>query len=105
LSAGGVVALRAQIVCLEALTGQRRDAATAIRNLQRELSGAGLELRPRDIAYIRLACRDREGALQAFARAMDERDPSLVWLGVDPRVDSLRPDPRFAAMLKQLGLS
>jgi serine/threonine-protein kinase len=104
LSAGGVVALRAQIVCLEALTGQRRDAERAIRNLQRELSDAGLELRPRDVAYIRLACGDREGALQAFARAIDERDPSLVWLGVDPRVDSLRPDARFAAMLKQLGL-
>ncbi len=105
VSGGGVVALRAQIVCLEALTGQRRDAERAIRNLQRELSAAALELRPRDAAYIRLACGDREGALQAFARAMDERDPSLVWLGVDPRVDSLRPDARFVAMLKQLGLS
>src|SRR5262245_11988984 len=36
VSAGGVGALRAQIVCLEALIGQRRDADRAIRNLQRE---------------------------------------------------------------------
>ena len=102
---GGGVPLRVGIVCLEAITGQRRDADRVIRELERHVSNGGLQLRPRDMAYIRLACGDREGALRAFALAIDERDPSLVWLGVDPRVDSLRPDARFAAMLKQLGLS
>jgi hypothetical protein len=36
---------------------------------------------------------------------VDERDPSMVWLGVDPRVDPLRQDNRFSTLLKQLGLS
>jgi hypothetical protein len=39
-----------------------------------------------------------------FAQALDDRDPSLVWLGVDPRVDSLRKDSRFGAMLRTIGL-
>jgi tetratricopeptide (TPR) repeat protein len=105
LSRGGGVPLRVQIVRLEALTGQKQEAAKMLRELQQDAVEGRVQLRSRDLAYIRLAQGDREGALQAFERAIDERDPSLVWLGVDPRVDSLRPDPRFVGMLKQLGLS
>jgi serine/threonine-protein kinase len=105
LSRGGGVPLRVQIVRLEALTGQRDEAEKKLRRLQQDAMQGHVQFRSRDLAYIRLAFGDREGALQAFARAIDERDPTLVWLGVDPRVDSLRQDPRFLAMLKQLGLS
>ena len=89
---------------IEALSGRPDEARRLLRELQTEASQGQWQLASRDVGYIRLAFGDHEGALQAFARALDERDPSMVWLGVDPRVDPLRQDPRFAAMLKQLGL-
>jgi tetratricopeptide (TPR) repeat protein len=104
LSANGGVPLRVQMVRLEALSGRPDEARRLLRELQTEASQGSLQLASKDVGYIRLAFGDHEGALQAFARALDERDPSMVWLGVDPRVDSLQQDPRFAAMLKQLGL-
>ena len=104
LSKDGGVPLRVQMVRLEALSGRPDEARRLLRELQAEASRGSLRLASRDLAYILLALGDHEGALQAFARALDEVDPSMVWLGVDPRVDSLRPDPRFTAMLNQLGL-
>ncbi len=104
LSAGGGVALQVQIVRLESLVGQRREAERLFRELQQEAADGHVQLTSRDLAYIRLAFGEREHALQGFARAIDERDPGVVWLGLDPRVDSLRSDPRFSAMTKQLGL-
>jgi eukaryotic-like serine/threonine-protein kinase len=104
LSASGGVALRVQIVRLEALSGEKQEATKSFRELEQESLDGRVQLTSRDRGYVKLAFGDREGALQAFTRAIDERDPSMVWLGVDPRVDALRPDPRFAAMLKQLGL-
>jgi hypothetical protein len=53
---------------------------------------------------MKLALGDRDGAIADFERALDERDWSLVWLTVDPRVDSLRGNPRFEAILTHIGL-
>ena len=42
---------------------------------------------------------------QAFAcldRAFQERDERMVWLKVDPKLDTLRSDPRFAELLRRL---
>jgi hypothetical protein len=87
------------------LNGRLDRARQHLREIQAEATRGTLQLTARDLGYIRLAFGDRDGALAAFARAIDERDPSMVWLGVDPRVDALRGDPRFVAMLKQVGLS
>jgi TolB-like protein/Flp pilus assembly protein TadD len=102
---GNVVPLRVQMVRLEVLSGRPDRAHETLRDLEAVISQRSQQLEARDLAYIRLAFGDRAGALDAFDRALEERDPTLVWLGVDPRVDSLRPYPRFTAMLKQLGLT
>jgi serine/threonine protein kinase/tetratricopeptide (TPR) repeat protein len=101
---GSGVPLRVQMIRLEALSGHPDRARESLRDLEAVTSQRSQQVEARDLAYISLAFGDRDGALDAFDRALEERDPTLVWLGVDPRVDALRPYPRFAAMLKQLGL-
>jgi TolB-like protein/Tfp pilus assembly protein PilF len=47
---------------------------------------------------------NKEKALAALERALDERSFGIVWLGVDPTYDSLRSDPRFQGLLRRMGL-
>jgi serine/threonine-protein kinase len=105
LAGSASVPVRVQLIRLAILTGQVERARASLRDLQAEAAAGTVLVEPRYLAYIRLAFGDREGALHAFAQAFEQRDPSLVWLGVDPRVDSIRQDPRFIALLKQLHLS
>ena len=48
---------------------------------------------------------DKGQALRWLERAQEERDGGLSLLKVDPGLDSLRGEPRFAAILKHIGLS
>ncbi len=104
LSGGGRAPLRIALIRLEALTGNRDRAAADLAQLQQEASNRTLRVLPRDLAYAQLAVDNTEGALDLFTQAFDDRDPSLVWLGVDPRLDPLRRDPRFQQLLRRIGL-
>lgn len=44
-----------------------------------------------------------ELALAQLDRAVKNRDPGLIQLRVDPALDRLRQDPRFAAMERRVG--
>lgn len=49
---------------------------------------------------------DDEGqALQWLEKAYEERDGGLSLLKVNPGLDGFRAEPRFAAILKHIGLS
>ncbi len=50
------------------------------------------------------ALGDTEAALASLARSAEQRDPDLVHLAVDPRVDGVRQDARFQAVLARLAL-
>ena len=58
--------------------------------------------------YWRAAIHARQGdaaaALEALGTACTQRDPLLLWLGVDPRLDLIRSNSGFAVLLKRLGL-
>lgn len=45
-----------------------------------------------------------EEALEFLERAVECRDGWLTWLGVEPRFDPLRTDPRFRGILRRIGL-
>ncbi len=46
---------------------------------------------------------EREQAIQWLEKAYEERD-ALIWLIGDPRWDGLRSDPRFADLIRRVGL-
>ncbi len=57
-----------------------------------------------DIAYIQVALGRTDLAFKWLDKAVAERTPFLALLRVDPRADPLRADPRFADLLKRIGL-
>jgi len=56
------------------------------------------------IAMIYMALDDKNHAFQLLDRCYEERSPWLVWLKTDPALDPLRSDPRFADLLRRIGL-
>ena len=101
-SAGTAPNLRVMEIRARALAGDRATAATAAKALEDDAATGAIRLRNRDRGYLELALGRTDAALKSFAAALDERDPSLVWITIDPRVDSIRNDPRFQSIIGQL---
>ena len=55
-------------------------------------------------AVLHGAAGELDAAFEHLDRALDLRDPALVYLAVAPQWDSLRADPRFADRLKRMAL-
>jgi len=47
---------------------------------------------------------DHDRAFELLERAFDEHDPRLSHMNVSPIFDCLRPDPRFRALVRRIGL-
>jgi hypothetical protein len=58
-----------------------------------------------DLAMIHAALGEREEAFRWLDEAAAERAFHLVYLKAWPELDSLRPDPRFATMVRRIGLA
>jgi CO dehydrogenase nickel-insertion accessory protein CooC1 len=48
--------------------------------------------------------KDEEKALEYLERAVNDRDPAVLWLAVDPRVDSIKDHRRFRRLVDRLGI-
>lgn len=57
------------------------------------------------VAAIYTALGRSDEAFTWLARAIEEHDSWPDYLGLDPRLDPLRSDPRFAALLRRVNLS
>ncbi len=70
-----------------------------------ELAPAGGEKQSpiiKAIFYVRID--EPNKAFEFLEKAYDERSPLMVWLKVSPEFDNLRPDPRFADLMRRVGL-
>jgi TolB-like protein/Flp pilus assembly protein TadD len=56
------------------------------------------------VAMIYVGLGENEQGLRWLEKANDEWNTELVFLKVDPRVDSLRDDPRFQELVKKVGI-
>ena len=55
-----------------------------------------------NLAVIHLVLNDKDAALNYLQKAYRERDWAMFVLKVEPRLDPLRSDPHFQALLQQL---
>jgi tetratricopeptide (TPR) repeat protein len=97
-------ALRSHILYLQALSGRHEDVRRQLVDLQREVVTSRARIAPQYFAYLYLALGERDKALDLLTEAVDQREPAVLWLAVDPRVDPLRREPRFTALVQRLGL-
>ena len=61
-------------------------------------------LPPINIATIYSGLNEREEALKWLERGIEQRDPRMTFLKVEPQWDNLRDDPRFKDLLRRIGL-
>jgi DNA-binding winged helix-turn-helix (wHTH) protein/tetratricopeptide (TPR) repeat protein len=54
-------------------------------------------------AIIHAGLGDRKSAVDELQTAFSQRDPLLLWLGVDPRLASVRREAGFVSLLRRLG--
>jgi len=77
--------------------------AEAIR-LRSQLEQKTTYVSPYWMATLQAALGEQDLALVSLEKAFTERNGGLIWLGADPRMDSLRSDPRFAALVERVGV-
>lgn len=85
-----------------AAAGKRTEARKVIDDLV-ELS-KGKYVRPFFIAGIYAALGEPDQAFAWLEKAYKDRHPQMTLLGVDPVFDPLRSDPRFAALVRRVGI-
>jgi hypothetical protein len=79
-----------------------RDRARAILE---QLETGRRYVSPGELAILYAALGERERAIASLERAYAEHDLQLQYIGADPAFDGLRNDPRFADLLRRVGLS
>ena len=77
--------------------------AEAIR-LRSQLEQKTTYVSPYWMATLQAALGEQDLALVSLEKAFAERNGGLIWLGADPRMDSLRSDPRFATLVERVGV-
>ena len=104
----------------EGRVGMRPDETQALRQAhavggwraywQKRLELARAEEKQRPVQSVFLAelyarLGDNDQALDWLERAYEERHPSLIFLNLDPKWESLRTDPRFQSLLQHIRLA
>lgn len=57
------------------------------------------------IALLSVGLDQKAQAFDWLNKAIDERDPQVIWLGLDPEFEPLHSDQRFTQVLQRLGVS
>jgi len=90
------------LAILYARAGRRDDARATLEAVQALAQKQFVS--PYGIASYYAVIGDNERALDWLEKAYSERDGTLVWLKVHPRLDGLRGEPRFRDLLARLRL-
>jgi tetratricopeptide (TPR) repeat protein len=103
LTSGHNVSWLAELACVYAAAGRRAD----YRRVQQELTerAARGEHAPLDhLAHVAATERRIDDGFRALEQAVAKREPNVLWMQVDERLDAYRSDARYIQLLKHAGL-
>ena len=86
-----------------ALSGKKEEALAIIEDLKKQSEQQYIPAVSLALVYAGLG--DKEQAFAWLEKGYQERGFQMQWLNDEPRWDSLRSDPRFADLVKRIGLN
>ncbi len=96
----------ATILSLEALVlavaGLKDEAKQVVRRVEEIASKQ--YFCPYEIGAAYVSLGDGDAAYRWFRRGVEERADCMAWLGVEPWIEPFRSDPRYASLLREIGL-
>ena len=84
------------------VAGQRKEALEVLARLER-LSRTSY-VQPYLFALVHLGLGGKDEAFRWLEQAVNEHSDELLFVRVDPALDSLRDDPRFKVLLRRMGI-
>ena len=93
------MAARGRVLALAGRSGAARETLVAMDSMSRHGYVSAYA-----VALVHAGLGDSDSAFVWLDRAVAERTHWMVWLNRDPRWDSIRADPRFARLVKRVGL-
>ena len=85
------------------LAGQKTEALAMVDELK-ELSKKQY-VPAASIALVYAGIGDKDQAFEWLNKAYEDHAFQIQWIGIDPRWDNLRPDPRFQDLIRKIGLA
>src|SRR5579864_88424 len=85
-----------------AITGRKSEAINELNKLQAAANSRYIPASYFAILWIGLG--DKDQAFTWLNRGYQERSEHVLYLGIEPLVDPMRSDPRFALLLKKIGI-
>ena len=88
--------------CVYALSGRRADALRVAQQLQALSSHAYIDFY--GLAMIHAVLDNRDESLRLLEQAYQQHSPGMVFVAVAPFWYRMRSDPRYADLLRRMGL-
>ena len=98
----GNLAVQSDIGHVYAVSGNKSEAEKTIARLKQESTRTYVNLYELALIYIGLGQNDQ--AFDWLEKAYRERSDQLIYLKVDPRLDPIRSDSRFADLVRRVGI-
>ena len=86
-----------------ALSNQKREARKFAQTLKERATREYVD--PAFIGLIYIGLGEKDEAFKWLWKAFDARSSLMTWLKVEPKFDPLRSDPRFAELMRRVGIT